>query len=446
MLGDHFYHQRIRKAVAVFGSLFNDIKIIRNDAAGNVISQVKVPLSYAPKRDFLDRIDAMANGEDAERQIAVKLPRMSFEIVAMNYDATRQLPKINSCIVRGEKYDGTAQRLYSPVPYNISFQLSIFAKSQDDALQIVEQIIPYFTPHYTVTVKPLSDFDIKEDTPITLTGVAFSDDYEAPLEQRRTIIYTLDFDMKIQLYKGTMSNASIIEQATVNMMNLDGTELFSRIQTDSAFVASPLTGSTIEDTEFNSTNFRIKNLPSAPTSITVTQPSHGTSSASLDGVLTNINGVITAIGKWRYTPDPDYNGVDTFKLSVNGDFGSKTFDIGVTVGAVKDAINDTVEIIDGTLDFNVSTNDLFAAGNKVFSVAIGGEPTNGTVEVLDAATGLFRYTANPNFIGADQFTYRVTPEGGTSETGVVSITVSSVYGTETGDIIGTEDRTLLILE
>lgn len=232
MFGSHFYNQRIRKAVAVFGSLFNDINIIRKNSSGNVISQTKVPLSYGPRRDFLARID-QANSSENERQVAIKLPRMSFEIVAMMYDPVRQLPKLNACPKTAD--DATSKKkLYVPVPYNISFQLNIYAKSQDDALQVVEQILPYFTPQYTLTVNPLEDYsDVKEDTPITLLGVTFSDDYEAALEARRTIIYTLDFDMKINLYKDTSVEASVITSYDIDTMKLDGSALFVNLK-DSA--------------------------------------------------------------------------------------------------------------------------------------------------------------------------------------------------------------------
>jgi hypothetical protein len=153
----------------------------------------------------------------------------------MMYDASRQLPKMNYCR-KGSSVEDEGTRLYSPSPYNISFQLSIYAKSQDDALQVVEQILPYFTPHYTLTVNPLDDFDeVKEDTPISLVGVTFSDDYEALIEARRTIIYTLDFEMKINLYKNTSISAPIITQYDVDTLNLDGSEIFSSIQ-DSADV------------------------------------------------------------------------------------------------------------------------------------------------------------------------------------------------------------------
>ena len=218
MLGSYFYHQRIRRAVSVFGAIFNNIYVVRKNSSSEIISQVKVPLSYAPKRDFIERIAQMNAGEDQERQIAIKLPRMSFEISSMTYDAERQLPKLNKCNVIPNSYDGTGKQIYTPVPYTVSFQLNVYAKSQDDALQIVEQIVPYYTPQYTVTVNPLDDYDVKEDTPITLTGIAFSDDYDGPLEARRTIIYTLDFDMKINLYKRVDEATKIIGRSDVDLI------------------------------------------------------------------------------------------------------------------------------------------------------------------------------------------------------------------------------------
>ena len=224
MFGTYFYHQRVRRTVAVFGSLFNNIYVLRKNSSGAVISQVKVPLSYAPKRNFIERIEQMNKGEDAERQIAVKLPRMSFEIVSMEYDLARQLPKINSRskqLTNGSNSVSDRTRLYTSVPYNVNFQLNVYAKSQDDALQIVEQIIPFFNPQYTVTVKPLEDLtDIKDDVPIVLQGLNFQDDYEGPLEARRTTIYTMDFSMKISFY-GPLSTGPIIRQVDTPIYQQD---------------------------------------------------------------------------------------------------------------------------------------------------------------------------------------------------------------------------------
>lgn len=433
MLGDHFYNQRIRKAVAVFGSLFNDINIVRTDASGNTLSQMKVPLSYAPKRDFLARIDAMADGEDAERQVALKLPRMGFEIVAMNYDAIRQLPKMNQCITFPENYDGTGQKLYTPVPYNISFQLSIYAKSQDDALQIVEQILPFFTPHYTVTIKPIDGQEVKEDSPITMTGITFSDDYEAPLENRRTIIYTIDFDMKVNLYKGLQTGTSIIEDACVEFLDLSSSpdrDLFVKVCADSAFVASPLSGTVAEDNTFTSSNFKIKNIPSVPTSITVSTPTNGTATYTTGSTLTTQDSAIEVTGTWTYTGNADFEGTDTFNIRVAGDFGIKDFPVNMTITSVEDAFNGTITTTNNTpitvtITDIVSPSNTFTSTDLTYSIAIGGTANFGEVSVDDASAGIFTYLPNGSYVGSDQFIYRVTPAGGTSEVGTITVNVTA---------------------
>lgn len=227
MFGTYFYNKRVRTSVSIFGSLFNDIHVLRTDAAGKVLSQVKVPLSYAPKRNFLERLEDMSQGEEAERRVAMKLPRMSFEIVSISYDAQRQLPKINTF---DASLDGQRRDMYTGTPYILGFQLSVYAKSQDDALQIVEQILPHFAPQYTLSVKPFTDLpDIVEDVPVVLTGVDFQDDYEGPLEQRRTIIYNLNFDMKINFY-GPVKEGKIIREVNTNLHLLDPDGFIHNIQ------------------------------------------------------------------------------------------------------------------------------------------------------------------------------------------------------------------------
>lgn len=231
MLGTWFYHKRTRMAVSVFGSLFNDIYVLRQNSAGETISQVKVPLSYAPKRNFLERLQQMQNGEDAERRVAIKLPRMSFEITSMTYDATRQLPKTNSFSSTLSGDNSKKNQFYASVPYTLTFDLNVYAKSQDDALQIVEQIIPYFNPQYTLSVKPFNvdHPEIKEDVPIVLSSVAFSDDFEGSIGDRRTIVYTLSFEMKISFY-GPISNSSVIREVNNNLYILEGDSDIPRFQ------------------------------------------------------------------------------------------------------------------------------------------------------------------------------------------------------------------------
>tara|TARA_R110000744_G_C19215145_1_gene546479 strand:- start:190 stop:909 length:720 start_codon:yes stop_codon:yes gene_type:complete len=195
--------------------MFNNLHVLRHNSAGETVSQVKVPLSYAPKRNFISRLDEMSKGEDAERRVAIKLPRMSFEITNMAYDPSRQLPKVNK-ISKASNEITKRQKIYTSTPYTISFQLNIYAKSQDDALQLVEQILPYFAPQYTATIKPFADIPtLTEDVPISMSGITFQDDYEGSIEQRRTIIYTLDFEMKIALY-GPEGTGEIIRDVRNN--------------------------------------------------------------------------------------------------------------------------------------------------------------------------------------------------------------------------------------
>ena len=216
-MGGHFYHKRVRTCVAVFGSMFNDLHVLRTDKNGKVLSQVKVPLSYAPKRSFIERLEEMTNGEEAERRVAIKLPRMSFEITSIAYDSARQLSKVNGFGTTITSDINSKRKIYVGVPYIIGFSLSVYAKSQDDALQVVEQIIPYFSPQYTLTVKPFADEpDIKEDLPIILSGLDFQDDFEGPVEQRRTIIYTLNFEMKVNFY-GPENTGPIIREVNTNL-------------------------------------------------------------------------------------------------------------------------------------------------------------------------------------------------------------------------------------
>ena len=211
MFGNYFYHERVRRSVAIFGKVFNDIYVLRKNSAGSVISTVKVPLSYAPKNKFLDRIREQADLASGQR-VALKLPRMSFEIVSYTYDPTRQLQKTSNFMQTGST---AAQRakINAYVPYNITFQLNVYAKTQDDALQIVEQIMPYFAPQYNLTMSPISAYPgLKEDVPITLQSLDFADDFEGDVATRRTIIYTLTFEMKANFY-GPIADKNVITKA-----------------------------------------------------------------------------------------------------------------------------------------------------------------------------------------------------------------------------------------
>ena len=193
--------------------------------------------------------------DKTQRGVAIKLPRMSFEIISFNYDPTRQLTKISNYNQTGTA-NTNRNKFYSPVPYNIQFQLNVYAKAHDDALQVIEQIIPYFNPQYTLTIKPIDNFpNIKEDTPLVLSSVSFTDDYEGALEQRRSIIYTLDFDMKVNFY-GPISAQDVINQVDAVVYNMntglaDSDTYLETIRT----LPDPADASADSDYGFNTTIF-----------------------------------------------------------------------------------------------------------------------------------------------------------------------------------------------
>ena len=216
MFGTHFYHEKTRKCVAIFGRLFNNIYVLRKNSSGAVISQVKVPLTYAPKVKYLDRIRENPDLVE-DTKVAIKLPRMSFEISGINYDTTRQLAKTAHFTNTGT-VNTARQKFSTAVPYVIGFQLNMYAKSQDDALQMVEQVLPFFNPQYTLTITPFPSEhpSFKEDIPITLTGVGFADDFEGELGSRRTIVYTIDFEMRTQYY-GPIPSSKIIRQSVAKI-------------------------------------------------------------------------------------------------------------------------------------------------------------------------------------------------------------------------------------
>ena len=220
MFGTYFYHEKIRKCVAIFGRMFNDIYVIRKNSSGGGTSQLKVPLSYAPKRKYIERINEN-NDLVNDTKVALKLPRMSFEITNFAYDTSRQLTKTSHFNTIGT--DNTnRKKFFPPVPYTINFQLNVYSKSQDDALQVVEQIVPYFNPQYTLTIKPFPDDypDFKEDIPIIIQGLAFQDDFEGAMDTRRTIVYSIDFEMKVSFH-GPVNTSSIIRTSKADIYDIN---------------------------------------------------------------------------------------------------------------------------------------------------------------------------------------------------------------------------------
>jgi hypothetical protein len=220
MFGSHFYHATVRKSVAVFGTMFNNITVARKKGDGSLINQVKVPLAYGPKQKFLSRLDSLT-GQDAS--VALKLPRISFEITGIDLDTSKKLSKRSEIIEPGTTGTTNSRKSIKQfVPYNINMQLNIMAKNQDDGLQILEQILPYFQPEYTLSIKPVDEFDsFKQDVPIILNSVSFDDQYEGDYQSRRVLIYTLDFTMKMSFY-GPTSNSKVIRAIEIDFNKESG--------------------------------------------------------------------------------------------------------------------------------------------------------------------------------------------------------------------------------
>jgi len=207
MLGqNHFYHETIRRCVIAFGSVFNDIDIRRKDSAGTAIQSLKVPLAYGPKQKFLARLYENPSLTNATQ---LTLPRMGFEIAGFTYDAQRKVNRLNVRKTNGLTPD-KLKRQYQSVPYNLTFNLYIMAKNQEDALQVVEQIIPFFTPAFTLTINAVPDMNIKDDFPLILESLTYEDDYEGDFATRRSIIYTMSFTAKMNFY-GAISEQGIIK-------------------------------------------------------------------------------------------------------------------------------------------------------------------------------------------------------------------------------------------
>lgn len=208
-----YYHGTIRKYIVAFGTLFNNLYINRVNASNNVIQTFKVPLSYGPKEKFLSRVDG---DPDLNRPFAMVLPRMAFELVTIAYDSERKLNTLNKTVAQNPSNPDQLLYQYQPVPYNLGISLDIMTKNTDDATRIVEQILPYFAPQWTVTMNLVPDVGLKVDVPIVLNTTSMQDTYEGDFINRRAIVWSLGFTMKAQLF-GPVKKSGIIKQATTNL-------------------------------------------------------------------------------------------------------------------------------------------------------------------------------------------------------------------------------------
>lgn len=215
-----YYWGTIRKAIVAFGTLFNDLHIQRRSVNNSVVQDIKVPLAYAPKGKFIAKLEAAPDLE--EQRIQMVLPRMGFEITSIAYDPSRKINPLHK--MKTTTTDSSKLKTQRPgVPYVINISLYVMSKNQDDGLQIVEQIIPYFNPEYVVTVKDVPTMNITRDIPIVLNNVSFEDQYEGNYDTRRVIMWTLDFSLKVHFY-GPATDGGVIKRAMANTLVDSGTQ------------------------------------------------------------------------------------------------------------------------------------------------------------------------------------------------------------------------------
>tara|TARA_E500000331_G_scaffold27347_1_gene23258 strand:+ start:40 stop:882 length:843 start_codon:yes stop_codon:yes gene_type:complete len=194
MFGTYFYHEILRKTVISFGTVFNDIHVRHQDNEGKDLVDTKVPIAYGPRQKFLARLQQQP---ELNKAVAISLPRMSFEMSSITYDPSRKSGITQTFKAQdGKKF----KKVFMPVPYNIGFELNILTKLQDDSLQILEQILPFFQPGFTLTVDLVNSIGERRDIPLILNGIEYSDDYEGNFDTRRSLIYTLSFTAKTYMF------------------------------------------------------------------------------------------------------------------------------------------------------------------------------------------------------------------------------------------------------
>lgn len=211
---NHFYNRTIRKMIVAFGTLFNDLIIVRHNNAGTEeFERMRVPLSFGAKEKYLTRLVSDPN---LTKSINTYVPRISFDLVGLTYDSSRKINTLN----RNFAIDSATNKYsaqHAPVPYNFEFDLNIYVRNQEDGTQILEQILPSFTPDFTITVDLIPTLGRKYDIPIMLNSVTPQIDYEGDMSTTRLIIWNLTFTVKGYIFPATSIIGGLIRQANTNI-------------------------------------------------------------------------------------------------------------------------------------------------------------------------------------------------------------------------------------
>ena len=243
---EYFYHEILRRTVIGFGTLFNNIYLKKTDSNGNVTSSIKVPLAYGPKQKFLARIDEAP--KDLNNPVQITLPRMSFEFNGLTYDPDRKVTTTEYFTVKDAENPQGRLKAFMPVPYNMSFELNIMTKINDDSLQIIEQILPYFQPAYTLTIDLVDTIGEKKDIPFQIEAITMQDDYEGNYETRRALIYSIKFTAKTYLF-GPIKNVSdsVIRKSTIGFVAGSTSDNPEAIRRDATYSVTPTATKTYSD-------------------------------------------------------------------------------------------------------------------------------------------------------------------------------------------------------
>ena len=280
MLGEYTYNKVIRKCVIGFGTLFNNIEV-RKETGGTTYQKMKVPLAYGPKQKFLARLEGQP---ELNKKVAITLPRLSFELSGISYDSTRKL----SPITTDYKKDGkNVRKIYTPVPYNLDFSLSILSKTNDEALEIIEQIVPIFQPGYSVSIKIIDDINEYRDVPIVLNSINYADEYEGNFDQRKLTTIDCSFTVKAYIFGPTQTGKPIkkakvhydtgtpkqpvrrmtyqVEPTALRDKDSDGAGLTLTAQVNKSVATLPVTDSTVfnigDYIEINNEVMKVKTKP-----------------------------------------------------------------------------------------------------------------------------------------------------------------------------------------
>jgi hypothetical protein len=303
---EYYYNEIFRKTIIGFGTLFNSIDVKHFDESGSVSSVIRVPLAYGPIQKFLARIEQQPN---LNTPVQMTLPRMSFEFVGLSYDPTRKLTTTQTFISKSQADNSDLKKTYMPVPYNMQFELSIMTKLNDDMLQIIEQILPYFQPSYNLTIDLVKTIGEKRDVSIVLDGINMEDNYEGDYSTRRALVYTLRFSAKTYLF-GPSSSASkdIIKRASITLVSGDS----KSTSRDLTYSVTPVATKSYSNLQITTL---LSNMSESTTEVTVAQSAN----IAINSYVTIDNETMKVVDKIDKTDVIDQ---DTLVLS-RGQYGTR---------------------------------------------------------------------------------------------------------------------------